>query len=343
MRANSTSPTPEPAQRAHFAKSRTGQHGRCTAVQPPGSVFGRFIRLKEAAETEDARPSEPRRRAGSDAFIVRALMPTVVAKKRSADAAMTRPDFVCRLAVLVCVGCVLPAVMSGCGEAAPLDDSDASMAVAAPRSPESRGSAILELLRDAGGPELARTAALRDAAERMEREAPTEWVAFLMAAEAFRDAAPVVDWTLFLWLFMTAAAEAPITEAEHEAMNAAYEELKAEMDQAEFATKNAVERSNAAAEEARVALQAALEAASEAGSREFRKNAGRRRGDAWGRGATPHGGGGTVGRGGQTVERGGKGGRGKRDSYSCPASNGGSGPRRQARRSVGDTGPSDGD
>lgn len=178
---------------------------------------------------------------------------------------MTRPDLVFRLAILVCVGCVLPAVMSGCGEAAPLDDSDASMAVAAPRSPESRGSAILELLRDAGGPELARTAALRDAAERMEREAPTEWGAFLMAAEGFSDAAPVVDWTFFLWLFMTAAAEAPITEAEHEAMNAAYEELKAEMDKAEFATKNAVERSNAAAEEARVALQAALEVASEAG------------------------------------------------------------------------------
>lgn len=63
----------------------------------------------------------------------------------------------------------------------------------------------------------------------MEQAAPAEWTEFLVAAEAFQLAAPL-KWELFLWLFLSAAREAPITDAEQEAMRAALDELGAEID-----------------------------------------------------------------------------------------------------------------
>ena len=144
------------------------------------------------------------------------------------------PNLALRLAVFVCVGGVCPVAMAGCDGVAALDDPHASRSVAPLRSPESQGSAILELLREAGGPEVARTMAIRDAADRMERAAPAEWAEFLVATEAFRVAAPL-KWAFFVRLFLSAAREAPITDAEQDAMRAALDELHAEMDAEEIA------------------------------------------------------------------------------------------------------------
>ena len=158
---------------------------------------------------------------------------------------MTCPRLTFRLAVLVCAGCALPAAMAGCGDAPPLDDPDAGTSALASGSAESRTSAIVELLRDAGGPEVARTMALQDATARMERAAPVEWAVFLLAAEAFQVAAPL-EWRLFLWLFLSAAREAPASDTEQEAMRTAFDELQAEMRAATERARDAEGRSKAA-------------------------------------------------------------------------------------------------
>ena len=154
---------------------------------------------------------------------------------------MTHSALASRLAVFACAGCVLPAAMSGCGDVPPLDDPDAGISVGERRSPIPRESAILELLREAGGPELARTEAFQDAAARMERAAPGETAAFLAAVGALQVSAPdELRWFLQLFLVATAA------DAEQDAMRTAFEALMAESEKAQERAKEAADKANAA-------------------------------------------------------------------------------------------------
>jgi len=166
--------------------------------------------------------------------------------------AMTRPELAFRLAVFVCIGCALPAAVSGGRDEPPLDDPDAGVSVAALRSPESQGSAILELLREAGGAALARKEAFREAAGRLERTAPAETEELLAALGALQVAAPD-DFPVFLALFAVAGAEEKVTDAEKEVWRAA---LPAAIKEAEGATA-AVRTADTQLKEALAAVAAA--------------------------------------------------------------------------------------
>ena len=124
-----------------------------------------------------------------------------------------------------------------------LEDPEARKS-SAPGSAESQGSAVLELLREAGGPALAQTEAFRGAWGRMERAARAESAAFSAAFRALQRAAPD-EFLLFLAFFTVAAAEEQATGAEKEAWLAALPEVSGELEEANAAILAAGEEADA--------------------------------------------------------------------------------------------------
>lgn len=150
-----------------------------------------------------------------------------------------------RVVAFTYVGCAIWVLVSCGGEMRALEDPAASKSGSIVPSPESQGSAVLEVLREAGGPGLTQTEALRDAWGRLQRAAPAESAAFGAAFGALQVAAPD-GFPDFLRLFLVAAAEEWMTDEEKDAIEAASPALMASVEEATAAVKAAVERRNAA-------------------------------------------------------------------------------------------------